>query len=106
MATVKVTDDSFEADVIGADKPVLVDFWAEYCGPCIQMAPALEEVSDELADKITIAKVNIADEPEYAAKYHIRSIPTLMIFKDGEVIATRPGAMSKSKLADWIGEHT
>lgn len=105
MATIKVTDDSFETDVIGADMPVLVDFWAEYCGPCIQMAPALEEVSDEKSEKIKIAKVNIADEPEYAAKYHIRSIPTLMIFKGGEVVATRPGAMSKAKLAEWIDEH-
>lgn len=105
MATIKVTDDSFETDIINSDLPVLVDFWAEYCGPCIQMAPALEEVAGELQGKVKVAKVNIADEPEHAAKYHIRSIPTLMMFKDGQVVATRPGAMSKSKLAEWVSEH-
>jgi len=105
MATVKITDDSFEADVIGSDTPVLVDFWAEYCGPCLQMAPALEEVAEEFAGKVKIAKINIADEPEYAAKFHIRSIPTLMIFKGGEVVATKPGALSKTKLAEWVAEY-
>jgi len=105
MPTVKVTDSSFEADVLGSDTPVLVDFWAEWCAPCKQIAPALEEVSEEFAGKITIAKVNIDDDPETPGKFHVRAIPTLMIFKGGEVVATKAGAMTKSKLAEWIGEH-
>jgi len=105
MATVKVTDDSFETDVLGADKPVLVDFWAEWCAPCKQIAPALEEVSEEFAGKMTIAKVNIDDDPDTPGKFHVRAIPTLMIFKGGEVVATKSGALTKSKLSEWIAEH-
>ena len=105
MPTVKVTDSSFDADVLGSDKPVLVDFWAEWCAPCKQIAPALEEVSEDFADKITIAKVNIDDDPDTPSKFHVRAIPTLMIFKGGEVVATKAGAMTKTKLTEWIGEH-
>ncbi len=105
MATVKVTDSSFDADVLGAETPVLVDFWAEWCAPCKQIAPALEEVSDEFAGKMTIAKVNIDDEPDTPGKFHVRAIPTLMIFKGGEVVATKSGALTKSKLSEWIAEH-
>jgi len=102
MPTLKVSDSSFEADVLKSDKPVLVDFWAEWCGPCRMIGPALEEISDELADKVTIAKLNIDDEPEWAAKYNVRSIPTMMIFKGGELVATKLGAEPKSSLKSWI----
>jgi thioredoxin 1 len=102
MATVKVTDASFEADVLKSDKPVLVDFWAEWCGPCRMIGPALEEISDELAEKVTIAKVNIDDEPEWAGKFNVRSIPTMLIFKNGELVAQKLGAEPKSSLKKWV----
>jgi thioredoxin 1 len=102
MATVKVTDASFEADVLQSDKPVLVDFWAEWCGPCRMIGPALEEISDELADKLTIAKVNIDDEPEWASKFNVRSIPTMLIFRNGELVAQKLGAEPKSSLKKWV----
>ena len=106
MATVKVSDASFKADVIESEKPVLVDFWAEWCGPCKQIGPVLEDLSDEMGEKITIAKVNIDDDPETPAKFHVRGIPTLMIFKGGQVVATKVGSMTKSTLAAWVEEHT
>ena len=98
----QVTDASFEADVISAKEPVLVDFWAEWCGPCKQIAPALDEISVELGDKLTIAKVNIDDNPESPSKYGVRGIPTLILFKDGEIAATKVGAIPKSALKEWI----
>jgi thioredoxin 1 len=98
----QVTDASFEADVISAKEPVLVDFWAEWCGPCKQIAPALDEISVELGDKLTIAKVNIDDNPESPSKYGVRGIPTLILFKDGEIAATKVGALPKSALKEWI----
>lgn len=105
MATVKVSDDSFQADVLQSTTPVLVDFWAEWCGPCKQIGPALEEISEELGDRMKIAKVNIDESPETPGKFHVRGIPTLMIFKDGQVVATKVGAMTKTKLSEWVAEH-
>jgi thioredoxin 1 len=97
-----VSDSSFDADVIQATGPVLVDYWAEWCGPCKMIAPILEEAATTYGDKITIAKLNVDDNNATAAKYGIRGIPTLMLFKDGEVVATKVGALSKSQLTAFI----
>jgi len=102
MATKAVTDASFPDDVLGASGPVLVDFWAEWCGPCKQIGPALEEISEDYAGKITITKVNIDDNPETPGQYGVRGIPTLMIFNDGELISTEVGAKPKGQLVAWI----
>jgi thioredoxin 1 len=102
MATKAVTDASFEADVLKAEGPVLVDFWAEWCGPCKMIAPALEELSDELAGKVTIAKVDIDNNPSAPAKYGVRGIPTMLLFKGGQVVAQKVGAMPKGMLASWL----
>ena len=102
MSPTKVTDSSFETDVIKANKPVLEDFWAEWCGPCIQIAPALEELASEYGEKLTVAKVNIDENPKTPTRYGVRGIPTLILFKNGEIAATKVGAASKSKLAEWI----
>ena len=104
MATKAVSDESFETDVLNADGPVLVDFWAEWCGPCKQIGPALEEISEEMSGQLTIAKVNIDDDPMTPGKYGVRGIPTLMIFKNGQVAATKIGAMAKGKINEWIQE--
>ena len=98
----QVTDDSFDSDVIAAAEPVLVDFWAEWCGPCKQIAPALDEISGELGDRLTIDKVHIDDNPQTPSKYGVRGIPTLILFKGGEVAATKVGALPKSKLKEWV----
>ena len=97
-----VTDKSFAADVLQSAEPVVVDFWAPWCGPCKMIAPALEEIAGEMAGKIKIAKVNVDENQEIAAQYGIRSIPTLMIFKDGKLAATKVGAGSKGDLSKWI----
>jgi len=102
MATVTVSDASFETDVLAFDTPVVVDFWAEWCGPCKQIGPALEEISNELDGKVRIVKINIDENPDVPMKYGVRAIPTLMIFKGGELASTQVGAQTKSKLVDWI----
>lgn len=98
----QVTDQSFDADVIKSSKPVLVDFWAEWCGPCRAIAPALEELSKDYGYRIEVAKVNIDHNPNTPTKFGVRGIPTLMIFKDGQLAATKVGALQKSKLYEWV----
>ena len=102
MATTKVTDASFEADVIKSAEPVVVDFWAEWCGPCKMIGPSLEEISNEMAGKVKIAKINVDENPGVSAKLGIRSIPTLMLFKDGKLAAQKVGASPKGELVKWI----
>lgn len=99
---VHVTDETFDRDVLSADRPVLVDYWAEWCGPCKMINPILEEISEEYAGKLTIAKLNIDENPSTPPKYGIRGIPTLMLFKGGNVEATKVGAVSKSQLSAFI----
>jgi thioredoxin 1 len=102
MATVKVDSANFQKDVLGASEPVIVDFWAEWCGPCKMIAPALEEIAKEMGGKVKIAKVNIDENQELAVKYGVRSIPTLMLFKGGEVADMKVGAAPKTALSSWI----
>jgi thioredoxin 1 len=102
---VHVTDSSFEQEVLGSDTPVLVDYWAEWCGPCKSIAPILDEIATEYSDKIRVAKLNIDDNPATPPKYGIRGIPTLMLFKGGNVEATKVGAVSKSQLAAFIDSN-
>jgi len=103
--TTAVTDASFEADVLHSDKPVLVDFWAEWCGPCKMIAPVLEEVAKEYAEKLAISKLNIDENNETPTKYGVRGIPTLILFKGGNVEATKVGALTKSQLTAFLDEH-
>jgi len=102
MVTVKVDKSNFQADVLNAKEPVVVDFWAEWCGPCKMIAPALEDIANELGAKVKIAKLNIDENPELAAQYGVRSIPTLMIFKGGEMADIKVGAAPKTALSHWI----
>ncbi len=102
MATEHVTDSEFEQRVLNSTSPVLVDFYAEWCGPCKAIAPILEEISEEKSDQLKIVKINIEESPETPTKYGVRGVPTLMIFKDGQVIDTRVGGMSKTDMSNWI----
>jgi thioredoxin 1 len=102
MATKTVTDASFQQDVLSAPGPVLVDFWAEWCGPCRMIAPALEEISNELGERVSVVKLNIDDNPDAPAKYGVRGIPTMILFKNGEAAATKVGAAPKSALQSWL----
>ena len=104
MTTSKTTDSEFKADVLESDKPVLVDFWAEWCGPCKAIGPALEEIAGEKQDSLSIVKLNIDENPLTPQKYNVRGIPTLLIFKNGEVIAEKVGAIPKSQLESWINQ--
>ena len=104
MGTVAVTDQSFEADVLKSGKPVLVDFWAEWCGPCKQIAPALEQIAAELGEHVTVVKLNIEDCPETPGRYGVRGIPTMMLFKDGQMTSLKVGAMPKGKILEWLAE--
>jgi thioredoxin 1 len=102
MALASVTDSSFQADVIEATKPVLVDFWAEWCGPCRMIAPSLEELSSELGDRVSIVKLNIDENPEAPGKYGVRGIPTMILFRNGAPAATKIGAEPKSRIQAWL----
>ncbi len=104
MSTVKITDESFDADVLKASGPVLVDFWAEWCGPCKQIGPALDQISEELSGKVTVAKINIDENQMTPGKYGVRGIPTMMLFKDGKEASRIIGAMPKSKILEWLGD--
>jgi thioredoxin 1 len=105
MSVNHVSDNSFDQDVLKSDVPVLVDYWAEWCGPCKMIAPILDEVSRDYDGRVQVAKLNVDDNQEVAAKYGIRGIPTLMLFKQGEVVATKVGALSKSQLTQFLDSH-
>jgi thioredoxin 1 len=102
MKPTAVTDSSFEKEVLGAEGPVLVDFWAEWCGPCKMIAPSLEDLAADKAGQLTVAKVNIDENPKAPTKYGVRGIPTMILFKGGKVAATKIGALPKSKLYEWV----
>ena len=105
MPTKAITDESFDSDVIKSNKPTVVDFWAEWCGPCKQIGPVLEEISEEMKDQVVIAKHNIDQEPNTPTKYGIKGIPTMLLFKGGELKATKVGATTKSNIISWIKEN-
>jgi thioredoxin 1 len=104
MSTVAVTDATFEADVLKSEGPVLVDFWAEWCGPCKQIAPVLEQIADEMKGAVTIAKLNIEESPATPSRYGVRGIPTMMLFQGGQMTSMKVGAMPKQKILDWLVE--
>ena len=105
MASIKIDDKSFEKEVLKSDSLTLVDFWAEWGGPCKMIGPALEEISDEMKDDVRITKINIDENPTTPQKYGVRGIPTLLLFKNGEVIAEKVGALPKNQLSEWISEN-
>ena len=104
MGTKHISDEEF-AGAIASSKPVLVDFWAEWCGPCKQIGPILDDIAKEMEDKLTVAKVNIDNNPESPQKYGVRGIPTMILFKDGKAIATKVGSLPKSQLVEWLNTH-
>ena len=105
MSMVKISDNTFDYDVIKCKKVVLVDFWAEWCGPCKQIAPILEEIAEEYASKLTIGKIDVDENPETPSKYQVRGIPTMILFDNGDIVDTRVGVSSKKDLSDWINQH-
>ena len=105
MATKNVTDENFETEVLKADKPTIVDFWAEWCAPCKQLSPILEEISNEMSDQVVLVKHNIDEQPNMPVKYGGRGIPTMLIFKNGELKGTKVGATTKSNIVSWIKEN-
>ena len=105
MPSIKINDNSFEQEVLKSENLTLVDFWAEWCGPCKMIGPALEEISEEMKNEIRITKLNIDENPSTPQKYGVRGIPTLLLFKNGEVVAEKIGALSKTKLTEWISEN-
>jgi thioredoxin 1 len=105
-STKTVTDQSFEVDVLKSDKPVLVDYWAEWCGPCKMIGPIVEESATRYADRMVVAKLNVDENPGTATRYHVRGIPTLMLFKDGHPVATHVGSLSKAQLQAFVDANT
>ena len=105
MSTKNITDENFETEVLKSSLPTMVDFWAEWCGPCKQVAPILEEISNEMIGKVVVAKHNIDQEPNMPTRYGVRGIPTMLIFKDGELKATKVGVTTKSNIVSWIKEN-
>ena len=106
MSTIKISDETFEENVINSGKPIIIDFWAEWCGPCKQIGPILEEISDEYNDKLTIGKLDVDENPETPCKYQIRGIPTMLLFNNGKLVDTKVGMSSKTDLKEWIKKNS